>query len=60
MAAVTESHTVENLVFNRVFPVGGIKDLKQAVLTKINEFDKVATDLSKASWTPSFLRRYIS
>ena len=60
MAAVTESHTVENLVFNRVFPVGGIKDLKQAVLTKINEFDKVAADLSKASWTPSFLRRYVS
>jgi len=48
---------VESLVFNRIFPIGGMKDLKNAVLKKLGLLNNF--NFKKAAWTPTLLRRIL-
>jgi hypothetical protein len=48
---------VESLVFNRIFPIGGMKDLKNAVLKKLDQLKNF--NFKKAAWTPTLLRRIL-
>ena len=48
---------MESLVFNRVFPIGGMKDLKNAVQRSIDRMENF--NFKKAAWTPTLLRKIL-